>query len=169
MFDTLSLPAAADATAPSKTPDASELFGDFDDEQAVGSDAASEKLVFKMDRDVPNLEASLHEEVLSLRGEATESVRMSSEESAETIESANDAAIEEPNVMVTSAAGIGGIHLSGQPSGSVEDDRDLLIIEDDVCVDGGELQYESPTTQSDGETVSVDFQSMLAKMRHPNA
>ncbi|TWT96498.1 ExeA family protein [Neorhodopirellula pilleata] len=54
---------------------------------------------------------------------------------------------------------------SGDP---IVDDRDLLVIEDDVEVDGVAVSNEVERIDRPGKPVAVDFQAMLAKMRSPS-
>lgn len=50
---------------------------------------------------------------------------------------------------------------------SIDDDRDLLVIEDDISVEGAAISNEVESDSSETNVVAVDFQSMLAKMRSP--
>ena len=50
---------------------------------------------------------------------------------------------------------------------TIDDDRDLLVIEDDIAVDGPGISNQVDADESDANMVAVDFQSMLAKMRSP--
>lgn len=52
---------------------------------------------------------------------------------------------------------------------TIDDDRDMLVIEDDVAVDGHGISNEVEADESDANMVAVDFQSMLAKMRSPGS
>ncbi|WP_044253904.1 ExeA family protein [Rhodopirellula sp. SWK7] len=55
----------------------------------------------------------------------------------------------------------------GEPDPLVDDDRDMLVIEDDVEVEEAITIGEAKTDETPGTPVAVDFQSMLAKMRSP--
>lgn len=52
---------------------------------------------------------------------------------------------------------------------TINDDRDLLVIEDDIAVDGPSVSNEVEVDDSEAKMVAVDFQSMLAKMRSPGS
>ena len=54
---------------------------------------------------------------------------------------------------------------SGEP---IIDDRDMLVVEDDVEVEGPSVSNEVESEASPGKPVAVDFQAMLAKMRSPS-
>lgn len=55
----------------------------------------------------------------------------------------------------------------GESTMPIDDDRDLLVVEDDVEVDGVAVSNEVERVESAGQTMAVDFQAMLAKMRSP--
>lgn len=114
-----------------------DLFGEFDEEEPVENVAPSLSLNNGDPSRPPteDLEASLHREILSLRGAASAPVLW----------------IED-----------------GEAADPIVDDRDLLVIEDDVEVDGASVSNEVEIEESPGKPVAVDFQAMLAKMRSPS-
>ncbi|SMP77366.1 Type II secretory pathway, component ExeA (predicted ATPase) [Neorhodopirellula lusitana] len=116
------------------------LFGDFEEEEPIVGAVDGKSVAdsaFALDQDnshSDDLETSLHQEILSLRGAAAAPV----------------------------------LWVEDEDGTSVDDDRDLLVIEDDVDVDGVAVQNEVEVDEKPANTVAVDFQAMLAKMRSPN-
>ncbi|MFG0287234.1 MAG: ExeA family protein [Rhodopirellula sp. JB044] len=149
-------PLVAEETEPAvrfETPSTDELFGEFEEEEPVATklgdeaepatqiqpvcethDVACDRESRSDEQPAEDLEASLHREILSMRGDASAPVLWM--EDAET----------EP---------------------LAEDDRDMLVIEDDVEVEQAITIGEAGGEETPGTPVAVDFQSMLAKMRSP--
>ncbi|MEM6778477.1 MAG: AAA family ATPase [Planctomycetota bacterium] len=148
-----------------------DLFGEFEDEEVLPSpseQAAHGSSALASDvTSVDDLEKSLHAEILSLRGAASEM------QASHETKSAADTEVEAPmSPEATENAPM--MWLADESEASLEDeivvdDRDMIVIEDDIRVEDGELINELAADDAEPEVVSVDFHGMLAKMRNPNA
>ncbi|MEP4683342.1 MAG: AAA family ATPase, partial [Rhodopirellula bahusiensis] len=173
------LPEAADTdevveTPVAATPTADQLFGEFDDEEEIkptaDSLAASAESVADNDEVASDLETSLHEEILSMRGAANSPLALVSDEancSDEICEEDDMGAMQNQSAMAASAPVL-WMEEDGEDIAVNQDDRDMLVIEDDVQVETAALHHESADVSA-GRPVAVDFQAMLAKMRSPQS
>ena len=124
-----------------ETPSPDELFGDFDDEEPVTDSAETPTLRI---RDEPDSEADTDHMV-----ESTEV------ETALHQEVLNLRAAAAPVLWVEEA----------DDDELVHDDRDMLVIEDDIDVENPVIVKEIPTDAPAEPSVAIDFHAMLAKMR----
>ncbi|MCC9655514.1 ExeA family protein [Rhodopirellula halodulae] len=165
------------------TPSAEQLFGEFDDEEEVGrvADALTAgEPADGLNESMSDLETSLHEEILSLRGAANSPLALvddndmivDDETSAEACD--NDVCDQEElgkmqeQSAQAAAAPVLWMDEDSDDMTISNDDRDMLIIEDDVQVETAALHHEAADLSS-GRPVAVDFQAMLAKMRSPQS
>lgn len=133
------------------TPTPDELFGKFEEEEAVSETLGCQNGVanetIPCDANRPNadaddtqsndLESSLHREILSLR-DATSAPVLWIEESE-----------------------------ASEANEPTQDDRDLLVLEDDIEIEDAVVVGQASDEEEQGTPMAVDFQSMLAKMRSP--
>lgn len=165
------------------TPSDEDLFGEFDDEEPLeGSlpgtapiaNADFETQASELSTASESLEDSLHEEVLSLRGSAASAAASNDPPIAPEIraEADIDDAFEEPDydtvtpTDTTNAAPVLWV-ADDDSTEYAEDDRDLLIIEEDLQVNGGVILSDDDADGDDSMSPTVDFRAMLAKMRSP--
>lgn len=155
---------------PSSVPSRDDLFGTFDDEEdvvaggpsMVSSEGSSDSPTVNRDGGNPtgNLEDSLHQEVLQLRSAAAGQLQDEGEPEAGSPSPTTPA----PRPSTAQLLWLADDESTSEPE--PQDDRDMLIIEDDIRVEGGQLVGEK-SAEPPAEPVSVDFQGMLAKMRAP--
>ncbi|WDQ15845.1 ExeA family protein [Rhodopirellula sp. P2] len=159
------------------TPTADQLFGEFDDEEeikpTVDALVASVDPVAECDANdhvASDLETSLHEEILSMRGAANSPLSLLGDDANdmdEVCEEAQMGEMQNQSAMAASAPVL-WIEEDGEDIAVNHDDRDMLVIEDDVQVETAALHHESADVSA-GRPVAVDFQAMLAKMRSPQS
>jgi hypothetical protein len=159
------------------TPTADQLFGEFDDEEeikpTVDALAGSIEPTAELDPHdhvASDLETSLHEEILSMRGAANSPLSVIGEEATCADEVSDEEKMGEMQneSAMAAAAPVLWIEEEGEDIAVNHDDRDMLVIEDDVQVETAALHHESADV-SPGRPVAVDFQEMLAKMRSPQS
>ncbi|MFG0264160.1 MAG: ExeA family protein [Rhodopirellula sp. JB055] len=169
-------PQACEAEA-AATPSADQLFGEFEDEEEVkpNMDALTGSLETAAELDshddvASDLETSLHEEILSMRGAANSPLSVISEEAtcAEEVSDEQKMGEMQNQSAMAAAAPVLWIEDEGEDIAVNHDDRDMLVIEDDVQVETAALHHESADVSA-GRPVAVDFQEMLAKMRSPQS
>lgn len=156
------------------TPTADQLFGEFDDEEEIKPTADSltdtVEPVAERDEVASDLETSLHEEILSMRGAANSPLALVGDEancSDEICDEEDMGAMQNQSAMAASAPVL-WMEEDGDDIAVNHDDRDMLVIEDDVQVETAALHNESADLSA-GRPVAVDFQAMLAKMRSPQS
>lgn len=173
------LPETSDAeelveTPIAATPTADQLFGEFDDEEEIKPTAdsltATAESIAEHDEVASDLETSLHEEILSMRGAANSPLSLVGDEancSDEICDEEDMGAMQNQSAMAASAPVL-WMEEDGDDIAVNHDDRDMLVIEDDVQVETAALHNESADLSA-GRPVAVDFQAMLAKMRSPQS
>lgn len=156
------------------TPTADQLFGEFDDEEEIKPTAdsltATAESIAEHDEVASDLETSLHEEILSMRGAANSPLSLVGDEancSDEICDEEDMGAMQNQSAMAASAPVL-WMEEDGDDIAVNHDDRDMLVIEDDVQVETAALHNESADLSA-GRPVAVDFQAMLAKMRSPQS
>ncbi|GAB5516022.1 ExeA family protein [Rhodopirellula baltica] len=156
------------------TPTADQLFGEFDDEEEIKPTAdsltATAESIAEHDEVASDLETSLHEEILSMRGAANSPLSLVGDEancSDEICDEEDMGAMQNQSAMAASAPVL-WMEEAGDDIAVNHDDRDMLVIEDDVQVETAALHNESADLSA-GRPVAVDFQAMLAKMRSPQS
>jgi type II secretory pathway predicted ATPase ExeA len=140
-----------------------ELFGEFDDEEevAVGSTYAAK--MTPLNRSFANVETPWQHGAIDVGNIAM--VELRSQPSAALADQAPIQARDAGNCCEKNGsveAGHGSVLRLPTCRGLAADDRDILVIEDEL-----ELSAQDSVTRVDGErqTISVDFHQMLAKMR----
>lgn len=124
-----------------------DLFGDFDEEEPVETSVST--LSFNpVARD-------------ELSGEKIAATQAMPKEDIET-------SLHREVISLRGAASAPVLWIEDDEAGEMlDDDRDLLVIEDDVAVDGAKITNQVEKEEPAARPMAVDFQSMLAKMRSP--
>ena len=154
----------------SNTPEPTVLFGDFDDEEEVelGSGIAQAQTNEPPPIDI---ESILHSEIIGIASDASHASHLESGNMAPLVDENDD--LRQGLSIATSSlstATVQWIDESNAPSTVdddsdivIHDDSDMLIIEDEVNLHS----VESPrSVDAEEQTVTVDFQAMLSRMRH---
>ncbi|MCM2370090.1 ExeA family protein [Aporhodopirellula aestuarii] len=156
-----------------ETPSPIELFGEFDEEEPiatkVGGPAA---VVVEPVASSVECEAEVYEpeacEPVAYEPEACEPVARDVEVREVEPESDLESSLHREILSLRNDASAPVLWMEdGEPDPLVDDDRDLLVIEDDVEVEESIVVGEAKTDETPGTPIAVDFQSMLAKMRSP--
>ncbi|MEM9368482.1 MAG: AAA family ATPase [Planctomycetota bacterium] len=162
------------------TPSDEDLFGEFEDEEPLDGSRTTpapitnshpDPKAYDVPTQTESLEDSLHEEILSLRGTAASATVNNDPPLAPKTEPVADVddGLEEPDydpVVETNPAPVLWV-ADDENTGITVDDRDLLIIEEDLQVSEGVVVSDSDVEADDCPAPTVDFRAMLAKMRSP--
>jgi len=153
---------------PVSVPSPDDLFGTFDnEEEVIAGEAAFPTAGLKADDgesdrtdegSLSDLEDSLHQEVLQLRSATANQLHPESDATTSSTLSAPPTPSAPPLLWLADE--------EPEPLPASQDDRDMLVVEDDIRVEGGQLVNEKQAEPA-AEPLSVDFQGMLAKMRAP--
>ena len=140
------------------------LFGDFDDEEEVDLGNGIAVTSIGAESTPIDLESMLHSEIVGIASDAADASHfVAAEERHREEANAFDQPIPEENRVLWTDEIQGREAITDDSDIVIHDDSDMLVVEDDVDVRVSDL---SARIDVEEKVVSVDFQAMLAKMRH---